>query len=341
MSSAPSSVATQTRERQIGDLFEYTINQPVTIRRNQSALVPIVLSAFSGRSVLLYQKQARPENPMRCVEFENTTGLTLEGGPVTVLEEGRYVGEAMLDTLKPTERRLVGYAVELAVRVTDEINSYQDLVHHVIIENGVLWTHSASVRKTTYTFTSKSEKDQTLFLDHPRPGGDWQLREPAQPSEVTESMWRFKLTIAAQKTTQFVVVAASPFTQTFQLSNLTQPTLALWLQSRFIDNATEQKLKQSFDLRREISATQEKENHLHEERERLHTDQERVRNNLQALGERVSEKELRERYIRTLTQHEDRLEVIEQELLNNQKLRDELNTRLTTLLTAISWQQKL
>ena len=77
---------TQVRERKVGDLFEYEIEHPVTIRRNQSALVPIVLRPFEGRPVLLYNKPARAENPMRCVEFRNTTGLTLEGGPVTVLE---------------------------------------------------------------------------------------------------------------------------------------------------------------------------------------------------------------------------------------------------------------
>ena len=71
----------------------------------------------SVRPVLLYNKAARPENPMRSVEFKNSTGLTLEGGPVTVLEGGSYVGEAMLETLKPSEERLVPYAVELGVRV--------------------------------------------------------------------------------------------------------------------------------------------------------------------------------------------------------------------------------
>src|SRR6185312_6851412 len=102
---AASSTPTQVRERKLGDLFEYEIEHPVTIRRNQSALVPIVLKAFEGRPVLLYNKATRAENPMRCVEFKNTTGLTLEGGPVTVLEDGAYVGEAMLDTLKPDEER--------------------------------------------------------------------------------------------------------------------------------------------------------------------------------------------------------------------------------------------
>ena len=115
----------QVRERKLGDLFEYEIEHPVTIRRNQSALVPIVLRAFEGRPVLLYNKQTRAENPMRCVEFKNTTGLTLEGGPVTVLEGGSYVGEAMLETLKPDEQRLVPYAVELGVHVLDNVDSHE------------------------------------------------------------------------------------------------------------------------------------------------------------------------------------------------------------------------
>lgn len=105
--SAVSSAPAQVRERKVGDLFEYQIEHPVTIRRNQSALVPIVLRPFEGRPVLLYNKQTRAENPMRCVEFKNTTNLTLEGGPVTVLEAASYVGEAMLETTKPDERRLV------------------------------------------------------------------------------------------------------------------------------------------------------------------------------------------------------------------------------------------
>ncbi len=66
----------------------------------------------------------------------------------------------MLDTLKPTEKRLVGYAVELAVRVLDNIDSHNERVHRVTVRNGTLKTHYAQVQKTTYTFSSKSDKEQ-------------------------------------------------------------------------------------------------------------------------------------------------------------------------------------
>ena len=130
------------------------------MRRNQSALVPILLKPFAGRSVLLYQKAARPENPIRCVEFENTTGLTLEGGPVTVLEQGSYVGEAMLDTMKPTEKRLVGYAVELAVRVLDNIDGHNDRFHRVTIRHGTLKAHYAQVRSVVWRIADCGVRDR-------------------------------------------------------------------------------------------------------------------------------------------------------------------------------------
>src|SRR5438105_651207 len=159
-----SSAPAQVRERKLGDLFEYEIEHPVTIRRNQSALVPIVLRPFEGRPVLLYNKTTRAENPMRCVELKNTTGLTLEGGPLTVLEGGSYVGEAMLETTKPDDQRLVPYAVELAVTVLDNVDSHDDKVHRVIIRKGTLKAQYTQVQQTTYSFNNKSDAEQTIYL---------------------------------------------------------------------------------------------------------------------------------------------------------------------------------
>ena len=54
--------------------------------------------------------------------------------------------------------------------------------------------------------------------------------------------------------------------------------------------------------------------HLNEERTKIHAEQKRIRENLGALGDRSSEKELRERFIATLGKQEDRLAKIAEEL---------------------------
>src|SRR5262245_8616080 len=201
------------RERKHGDLFEPEIAHPVTIRRNQSALVPIVQRPSEGRPVLLYNRANRAANPLRAVELKNTTGLTLEGGPVTVLEADSYVGEAMLDTLKPDEQRLVPYAVELSVHVLDNIKSWSEKVHRIVIHKGILTEYTARVQLTTYQFANRADTAQTLYLEHPRPGSDWSLMDGLSPHETTENYWRFKLTLAPKQVTQFAVRQKQPAEQ--------------------------------------------------------------------------------------------------------------------------------
>jgi len=335
--SAVSSVQSQTRERQVGDLFEYGIEKPVTVRRNQSALVPILLKPFAGRSVLLYQKAARAENPIRCVEFENTTGLTLEGGPVTVLDGGSYVGEAMLDTLKPTEKRLVGYAVELAVRVLDNIETHSDHVTRVTIRNGTLKTHFAQILKTTYTFSSKSDKEQTAYLDHPRDGSKWKLEKPAQPHETTENYWRFRFLLPPNATTPFVVHQHQTLHQSFGLADITDQQFAAWVVAKYLDRPTETALRNVLTQRQQLNRIEEKLGHLNEERTKIHAEQKRIRENLGALGDRASEKELRERFVATLGKQEDRLAKIAEEEEALRADRDANRNKLNELLAKLEY----
>jgi len=335
--SAVSSTPAQTRERKIGDLFEYEIEHPVTIRRNQSALVPIVLRSFEGRPVLLYNKETRAENPMRCVEFKNTTGLTLEGGPVTVLEGGSYVGEAMLDTLKPDEKRLVPYAVELAVSVLDNIDSHDDHVHRVVIRRGQMKAHYAQLMQTTYTHNNKSADEQTAYLDHPRGGKDWQLGDSAEPTEITENYWRFQFILPGNKVTKFVVRQRRTLLQSFALSDVTDQQLTLWMNERYLDGKTEKTLKQVIGQRQETAGIDAHIQQLEKERGAIHAEQNRIRENLQALGDRASEKELRERLVRTLSAQEDRLEQIEKEVREQSRARQRSSAKVNELLARLEY----
>ncbi len=307
--SGASSVVTQTRERQVGDLFEYTIETPVSVGRNQSALVPILLKPFAGKSVLLYQKQARAENPMRCVEFENTTGMTLEGGPITVLDSGSYVGEAMLDTMVPKETRLVGYSVELAVRVLDNIESDNQRVSRVRIKQGTMTAYYGQVQKTVYAFASKSDKEQVLYLDHPRPS-EWKLVDSPTPHEITENYWRFKFALPPNAATKYPLTIERPLSHNYALIDASESQFEGWTRLGYLDPMTEKVIRASFVVRTKMAGFEQTIRDLDAERTRIGAEQERIRANLVPLGERASEKELRERYIRTLNAQEDRIVAI-------------------------------
>jgi hypothetical protein len=333
------STPAQVRERKLGDLFEYEIEHPVTIRRNQSALVPIVLRPFAGRPVLLYNRTTRAENPLRCVEFKNTTGLTLEGGPVTVLEGGSYVGEAMLDTLKPDEERLVPFAVELSVRVTDNIDSHTEEVHRVVIRDRHMTTYRLQVGQTAYTLNNKGDAEQTVYLDHPR--GQWELFDTPAPHETTENYWRFRFALPARAVTTFTVRERRRLEHTQTLSEVTGSQVAFWLEQRYLDARAEKVLRQVLELQHQASAASDQANRLIEEGGRIRTEQARIRENLQALGDRPSEKELRERFVRTLTTQEDRLEAIAAEVRARTEEQDRCKAQINTLLGGLEYEAAL
>jgi hypothetical protein len=336
--SAVSSTPAQVRERKLGDLFEYEIEHPVTIRRNQSALVPIVLRPFEGRPVLLHNRRTRPENPLRCVEFKNTTGLTLEGGPVTVLEGGSYVGEAMLETTRPDEQRLVPYAVELGVRVLDNVDSHSDRVHRVTVRRGILVAQLTQVEQTTYTLDNRSGSEQTVYLDHPRHGPDWELFDTAPPHETTENYWRFRFTLPAGQVTRSVIRQRHTLHQNYNLSDVGDPQLALWLEQRYLDGRTGDVLRQVVGLRQQAAEAEGQIRRLEKERGQIHTEQNRVRENLRALGDRPSEKELRERFVRALNGQEDRLEQIDREAREHAAGRDRSREEINALLANLEYE---
>lgn len=336
-----SSMPAQVRERKVGDLFEYEIEHPVTIKRNQSALVPIVLREFAGRPVLLYNKATRAENPLRCVEFKNTTGLTLEGGPVTVLEAGAYVGEAMLETMKPDEERLVPYAVELGVHVLSNLNSHQDRVHRVTIRRGQLREFYQAIDQTAYHLNNKSDSSQVVYLEHPRPAQEWELVDSPKPHEITENYWRFRFTIEPKQVTEFVVKARHMIQSAFGLTDITDHSLSVWIDQKYLDRRTEKILKQAIDLKHEVGNLDAELRAMVKQREEIHTEQKRIRENLQSIGDRPGEKELRERYLRTLGAQEDRLEKIAAECEAKARAREQSREKMNDLLAKLEYDANI
>ena len=116
VSVVPSSIAADAVGRELGDLFEYRIAQPVTIRKNESAMLPFLQQTIEGRKLLIYSDHGSP-HPTNAAELSNSSGKTLDGGPITVYDAGAYAGEALMETLKASDKRLISYAVDLGTRI--------------------------------------------------------------------------------------------------------------------------------------------------------------------------------------------------------------------------------
>src|SRR6266550_98018 len=138
---------------EIGDLFEYRIDHSVTVRRDRSALIPILQTRMEGERVSIYRETARADRPMSGLLLKNTSRLTLEGGALTVIDGDAYAGESLIERLKPGEKRFISFAVDLATLVIVRHDNGREPVFLVRVVDGAFQAHYYEAQKKTYTIT--------------------------------------------------------------------------------------------------------------------------------------------------------------------------------------------
>ena len=222
--------------------------------------------------------------------------------------------------------------------VLDNVETHAEDVHRVVIRDGRLTRHARSVRQTTYHFDNKGDAEQTVYFDHPREGGAWRLHDTPAPQETTENYWRFRFALPAKTVTKFAVRQQQPTSQVQMLGGWDASALGLWLEQKHVDAKTEATLRRVVEAQKRAADLEAKMARLQEEYERIATGQARTRENLTAMGDRASEKELRERFVRTLAGQEDRLEVVAAERLEASAQRDAAREEVGRLLGALVYE---
>jgi hypothetical protein len=97
----------------VGELFQYVIATPVTLPRQQSAMLPIVNESVKGEKVSIYNQSVQAKHPLNGLKLTNSTELHLMQGPITVFDGGAYAGDAKIEDLQPGTERLISYALDL------------------------------------------------------------------------------------------------------------------------------------------------------------------------------------------------------------------------------------
>lgn len=313
-----------TRKVETGDFYVYDIDHPVTVKRGETALVPILSEAFEGERVAVYNETIREKNPMASLRFKNTTNLTLEGGPVTLYEGDDYLGEAMLDATRPGEERLLPFAVELGCRISKDHKSERGQAFRSVLVQQQLTLHCWTIERTIYRIdNSANDRTLELLLDHPiTPGAE--LIAPATAHETTETRYRFKASIPAHVSVKFEVVLRRRDYVYYGLLQLQEGQLQEFRMGGLIDAASEKQIRELYAVQGRIAALEEERGRVQEEFALLADGQKRVRDNLKALGDHADERQLRTRYVRQLDEEETRLAELKRSLA-------ELESQLKTL----------
>jgi len=324
-----SGVETAATGRELGDLFEYRIEAPVSVERNRSALIPIVQTRMEGERVSIYNESARKDRPMGGMMLSNTTPLTFEGGSLTVLDGDAYAGEALMERLKPKERRLISFALDLGTRVSTKSETDLRPVQLIKVVNGVFQAHYFRQDKKTYTLSNQTDKVKTVYIEHPV-RVNWELAESStKPETVTERYYRFRVVLEPFAAAVVPVVEQLGQMDSYQLASFSQQQLDLFISRRYIDAALRQRLEKLIALRGSIDLVSQKMQLLTAEVTSITQDQARFRENIESLAKTPEAKQLITRYIAKANEQETRLEQIEAERKAAQAEKERLERELS------------
>lgn len=269
-----------------GELFEYNIATPVTIPRNSSALIPIVNELIDGERISLYNANRNPRFPYAALRLTNTTGLTLESGPVTILESDTYAGEALLDVLKKDDTRILPFALDQSVSVIVRDNFERKPFWRVRAWQGFLYLDYKEETQKTYNLENLSDKEKIVYIEHPVQT-TLSLVSDEKPVEVTESFYRFRVQLKTKEAYGLAVVEEGQNYQTVRLEDFDSPDMAAvkWLiDQNFVDKQFHAFLKQVIEKRTVIRLLLEQRKGMHEHVAELKQEQERARENVRTLG---------------------------------------------------------
>ena len=221
------------------DFFEYALTQPVTIHKNESAMVPILQQELPAEHVTLWSAQS--PTPLRAVWLENTSKLTLDSGSFSIFESGEFAGEGLLDPIHPGEKRLLSYAADQAVKVKESSRDNQFTVHHVAIHQGAVFETHLDTASSTYTATNSADLDRVVLIEHRRGNNEWSLDGDLKAAETTPNLYRFKLPVPAHSAVTLQVREHGPdkisvvlnpyYDQTSYLLNLVSALPMRWTSS--------------------------------------------------------------------------------------------------------------
>lgn len=323
-----------------GELFEYRVNKPVTVPRNSSALIPIVQQDVEGERISLYNENKNAKFPYAAIRFVNNTGLTLEGGPVTVMEGDIYAGEALLDTIKPDDKRFLLYAIDQSVAVIPRVKSIARPYWRARSINGVILVDYNLCNEKTYELENLSDKKKIVYVEH-RFAVPWKLVNTEKPAETTESHYRFRIEIEAKEPASLVLSEESETYLQLWISEPGQLDIKRldWLCAQnFVDEKFQEFVKKLMQMQSEILKLNEQNAHEQNLLAQYKESQARARENLKTLGAS------NERYRKVIDTTEDqinetsaKINALQKEIMvKQQQFREFAQTQLVSQLETVT-----
>jgi hypothetical protein len=323
---------------ELGNLFEYRIKEPVTLKKNQSALVPIINAEIRAEKVSLWSQGSGSGRPLRAIWINNSSGLTLDAGSITVIDGNAFAGEGLIEALEAGERRLVSYGADLGVLVRTTSTPAPSRIARLRARDGFIIQETENRDETIYTARNEEATPATLVIEHRQRAG-WKLAEGSPvPEETSPSAYRFRTVIEPRKESTLTVREVRVGQTRISAGDVDDTLVASIAAAGFSAVELEKVMRPVLERRAALAAIDRQVQELTERQRAITSDQERVRENMKALRGSREERQLLQRYTRQLDDQESQLDAIRKQLAALADQRSRAREELRKAIDALSFE---
>ncbi|THJ09697.1 MAG: hypothetical protein CAF43_011590 [Nitrospira sp. CG24C] len=310
MRSLEESMAPMAMAEDKGELFEYRIDQPVTLAKHQSALLPIIGQTLQGQKVSLYNQSVNAKHPLNGYRLKNTSSLHLMQGPITLFDSGTYAGDARIENFPPGQDRLISYALDLKTEVEPKLEGGTQELATVSLKKGTMLITRRLVEDRTYLVKNRDAKAKTVLIEQPY-RADWKLAEPKEPAERTRDLYRFSVAVDPGKSATLRVKETLPIQESILLMEGGIDQIAYYQQAKEVSQKVKEALQRVVQLRGKLDDTRTQRTRLDQRTAEITAEHARIRENMQRLPQNS---DLYTRYVKKLDQQETELENLRKEI---------------------------
>lgn len=294
-----------------GEMFAFSPAKPITLERQKSIMIPLTLASipaekFSVFSSIPYDTNV---NPKFCISIENSSGLKLPAGPITVFNGGEYAGDALLEFLPEGEKRLIAYGddIEISGRKSDSTLKNTESIK---IVDGIVYTSYKQIQNTKYSIRNADKNDRAIIIEHTKRAG-FELITKDNLTETTGNKYRFKLKAKGGINSDIEIQESRIYGETRKIAEMNGDTYLYYATNSEIP----EHIKKVFDsIIKESEKVSEKRkilNELKKYSENTAMEQERVRKNLEAVD---SESQQGQEFLTKLLKLETELDALKKNI---------------------------
>ena len=288
----------------VGNLFQYKIDTPVSLPRQQSAMLPIVNADVKGEKVSIYNASVQAKHPLYGLKFTNLTDLYLMQGPITVFDDGVYAGDAKIEDLPPGSQRLISYGLDLDTEVAPQSKGKPEELLSVRLLKGALIATRRYARATEYTVKNSGKKAKTVLIEYPI-DATWTLVAPKEPAEKTRELYRFAVEAKPGEPVKLEVDEERTDRQQVALTNVDDGTVQIYLSAKAVSDKVKATLAEVVKRKHDLQQVAVEKRQLEERIQTIGEDQARIRQNMAQLDRNT---DVYKNYVKKFSDQETEIE---------------------------------